>query len=179
MSAARFDPRADFALLRELFDEIDQWLARPREELLRVAPAVSGWNAEQHIAHVSLANELITRNLKSLIRGSGPLVLASGEPVPGALEILVSGTVPRGQAQAPRMVRPPETVERAYLVEWLAENRRGFAEAEAQLAELEAATSRIPHQVLGPLSAAQWVRFAAIHTRHHLAIARDVLAERS
>lgn len=178
MSAGALDPRADFALLRELHDEIDRWLARPREELLRVAPSVSGWNSEQHIAHVSLANELITRNLKSLVRGSGPLVLASGEPVPGALEILLSGTVPRGQAQAPRMVRPPEVVERAYLVEWLAANRQGFAEAEAQLEALERATCRIPHQVLGPLSAVQWVRFAAIHTRHHLAIARDVLAVR-
>jgi len=178
VSTGVLDPRADFALLHELHDEIDRWLARPREELLGAAPSVSGWNSEQHIAHVSLANELITRNLKSLIRGSGPLVLASGEPVPGALEILLSGTVPRGQAQAPRMVRPPDVVERAYLVEWLAENRRGFAEAEAQLDALEHATCRIPHQVLGPLSAVQWVRFAAIHTRHHLAIARDVLAAR-
>jgi hypothetical protein len=34
----------------------------------------------------------------------------------------------------------------------------------------------VPHQILGPLTAARWVRFAAMHTRHHLDIAREVLA---
>ena len=44
-----------------------------------------------------------------------------------------------------------------------------------QCAELEAAPARVPHQLLGPLSAALWVRFAATHTRHHVAIAREIL----
>ena len=29
----------------------------------------------------------------------------------------------------------------------------------------------IPHQALGPLSAAQWLRFARLQAEHHLAIA--------
>jgi hypothetical protein len=36
---------------------------------------------------------------------------------------------------------------------------------------------KIPHQVLGPLDAPQWLRFAAVHTRHHLGIAYEVLAQ--
>ena len=32
------------------------------------------------------------------------------------------------------------------------------------------------HQLLGPLSAALWVRFAAVHTRHHLLITREMLS---
>lgn len=176
---SEFDPQSEFAALRALYAEIAEWLARPVEELNRSAPNVSGWSAEQHLAHLSLANELVVRNLKSLLKGAGPFVVESGEPVPGALAILASGQVPRGQAQAPRIVRPPETVEREYLLEWIAGNERDFAELALRSAELAAARHKVPHQVLGPLTAAQWVRFASIHTRHHLAIAREVLAATS
>jgi hypothetical protein len=170
-----FEPRANLAALRSSYAEIARWLALPRERLHRVDVAVSGWNAEQHVVHVSLANELVGRNLKNLLKGSGMLVVDSGEPVDGALDILASGRIPRGQAQAPRIVRPPELVERAYLQEWLEGNRRDFAEAAERVDELERASKRIPHQVLGSLTAVQWVRFAAVHTEHHLAIARELL----
>jgi len=171
----RFDPRADLAQLDTLYAEIRSWLALPRERVLRVAPALSGWNAEQHVVHCSLANELVGRNLKNLLKGSGMLVVDTGEPIEGALEILASGCIPRGTAQAPRIVRPPELVERAYLLEWLDGNEREFAEAKRQLDLLLAAPKRIPHQILGPLTAVQWLRFAAIHTAHHMSIARELL----
>jgi hypothetical protein len=172
---ASFDPRADLAQLDALYTEIRAWLALPRERVLRVDPEISGWNAEQHVVHCSLANELVGRNLKSLLKGAGLLVVDTGEPVEGALEILASGRIPRGTAQAPRIVRPPELVERAYLLEWLEGNEREFAEARQRLDELVAAPKRIPHQILGPLTAVQWVRFAAVHTAHHMAIARELL----
>ncbi len=170
-----FEPRANLAALRSSYAEIERWLELPRERLHRVDSSVSGWNAEQHVVHVALANELVGRNLKNLLKGSGLLVVDSGEPVDGALEILASGRIPRGQAQAPRIVRPPELVERAYLLEWLEGNRRDFAEAAERVDELERATKRIPHQILGPLTAVLWVRFAAVHTEHHLAIARELV----
>lgn len=172
---SEFDPRANLAALRDSYAEIERWLALPREQLHRVDPAVSGWNAEQHVVHVALANELVGRNLRNLLKGSGLLVVDSGEPVEGAMEILASGRIPRGQAQAPRIVRPPDLVERAYLLEWLEGNRRDFAEAAERVDELERATKRIPHQILGPLTAVLWVRFAAVHTEHHLAIARELV----
>ncbi|MBM3991574.1 MAG: DinB family protein [Planctomycetes bacterium] len=169
------DPLADLTALGAAYAEIRAWLALPRERVLRVDPALSGWNVEQHVAHCSLANELVGRNLKSLLKGSGLLVVDTGEPVDGALEILASGRIPRGTAQAPRSVRPPPLVERAYLLEWLDGNEREFAEAKRQLDLLLAAPKRIPHQILGPLTAVQWLRFAAIHTAHHMSIARELL----
>ena len=175
-SAHVFDPESDFAALRELYDEIDALLALPPAELKRAAPAISGWSAEQHLAHIALANELVARNLASLVRGSGPFVVASGEPSPMVLELLSAGRFPRGRAQSPRMVVPPAEVEREYLLDWIAGNRRDFGGFAAQREQLAAASARVPHQLLGPLSAVMWVRFAAAHTRHHVAIAREVLS---
>jgi hypothetical protein len=171
-----FPPEREFAALRELYREIDALLARPPHELSRVAPSISAWSPEQHLAHLALANELIARNLASLAAGSGPLVIESGEPDPGVLAIFATGVIPRGRAQSPRMVVPPAQVERAFLVDWLAGNRRDFQALEPQCELLRAATGRVRHQTLGPLSATLWLRFAALHTLHHLAIAREIEA---
>ncbi len=168
-----FDPIADHAHLARLQELIERWLAEHEPALPRVAAGVSGWSAEQHLAHVALANELVLRNLKSLAKGSGLLVVEGGEPVPGALEILAGGRIPRGAAQSPRIVRPPAAVERALLLEWLADARRELAALDPHA--IRSTNQRIPHQILGPLDAPQWLRFGVVHSRHHLAIAREVL----
>lgn len=176
VSTTQFPLEPEFAALRACLFDIDGLLARPANDLQRIVPSVSGWSVEQQLAHVALANELVARNLASIAKGVGPLLVPTGEPPPEALAVLVAGKFPRGQAQAPRMVVPPREVERAYLLDWLAGNRRDFAALEGKIAELGASTLRVPHQLLGPLSASQWVRFAAVHTRHHIEIAHEILA---
>lgn len=171
-----FCPATELARLREDYCAIARLLERSGEGLSRIAVPVSGWSADQHLAHLALANELVCRNLRSLLRGSGALVQDEGEPSAESLAILQSGRFPRGAAQSPRMVRPPEQVRRDFLSDWLASNRLDFEELSARTGEIEAAQKRIPHQVLGPLTAVRWLRFAAMHTRHHLDIAREVLA---
>ena len=170
------DLAADFADLELALPRLRALADLPVEIGLRRRPEISGWSPLEHVAHVSLANELIVRNLDNLAAGTGILVVASGEPIPGALEMLESGKIPRGRAQSPRMVRPPATIDRALLDEWLATAEHGFRRLAADRSRLERAPGRIPHQLLGPLTAPWWVRFAAVHTRHHLAIA-DALLE--
>jgi hypothetical protein len=172
-SATVFDPASDLAALRALCDTIDRLLERAGAELLTVVPSVSGWSAEHHLAHVALANELVLRNLKSLAVGKGALVVRGGEAHPRALELLAEGRLPRGEAQAPRMVRPPEAVERELLLGWLADARRELATLDPRT--LVPTEHRVPHQLIGPLDAPQWARFAAVHTRHHLVIVREIL----
>ncbi|MBK7644744.1 MAG: DinB family protein [Planctomycetes bacterium] len=167
------DPAADHARLARLQAALDQWIEAAGELLARTTPAVSGWSAEQHLAHVALANELVLRNLKSLVAGKGALVVEGGEPKPGVREILESGRLPRGAAQAPRMVRPPETIERELMLGWLADARRELCALDPRA--IVSGTLRVPHQQLGPLDAPQWLRFGVAHTRHHLLIAREVL----
>lgn len=167
-----FDPAADLAELGALQQAIEELLALDPATLARVAPSVSAWSSEQHLAHIALANELVLRNLKSLAAGSGLLVTRGGEPDPRALAVLADGRLPRGQAQAPRMVRPPERVERELLTQWLTDGRNALAELDPRT--LLANEFKIPHQLLGPLDAPQWARFAVVHTRHHLEILREV-----
>lgn len=167
---------SEFASLDRSYREIERLLAAPAEAVQRVTPEISGWSVEQHIAHVSLANELVARNLRSLLKGAGPFVVESGEPPAEALEVLAAGVLPRGRAQAPRIVRPPEAVNREYLADWLAGNARDFAELRGKSTELAACVKKVPHQILGPLTTLEWVRFASTHTEHHLSIAREVLA---
>lgn len=159
-----------------VYRRIDDLLALPPQLAQGVAAHVSAWSIEHHLAHLALANELVARNLRSLLKGAGPFVVEGGEAHPEALAVLASGRFPRGRAQAPRMVRPPEKVERAYLVDWLDGNRRDFAELRQRSTELEACTQKVPHQIMGPLSAAQWVRFAAAHSAHHVEIANEIRA---
>jgi len=142
----------------------------------RVAPAISGWSALQHVAHVTLANELVLRNLKSLSKGSGLLVVVDAEQNPEALAILEHGQLTRGRAQSPRMVVPPKDIDLAAASEWLAQFQGDLASFAGAFDAATAPRCFIPHQVLGPLDLAQWTRFGVVHTRHHLSIARDVLA---
>lgn len=41
--------------------------------------------------------------------------------------------------------------------------------------EIESSESVVPHKLLGDFTAAIWVRFACIHTQHHLKIIFDIL----
>ena len=169
----------DFATLLAHLDESEALLGLHAATLALPIPALSAWSPEQHLAHLALANELVARNITSLVRGSGPLVVEAGEPPAEALAILASGRIPRGRSQSPRIVRPPEAVQRAYLIEWLAGNRREFLQHAGNADAVARAHKKVPHQVLGPLTASQWVRFAAMHTGHHLEIVRELLASRA
>ncbi|MBK8181211.1 MAG: DinB family protein [Planctomycetes bacterium] len=164
---------ADLAAACERLREVSR-LSAPLSTKQR--PEISGWCALEHVAHVALANELIVRNLESLSTGHGALLQAGGEPVPGALEMLAAGVIPRGRAQSPRMVRPPSRIDPLLLADWLATGEQGFARFAREVASLAQARGKIPHQLLGPLDAPQWVRFARVHTRHHLAIVEALLA---
>ncbi|HEX6883229.1 MAG TPA: DinB family protein [Planctomycetota bacterium] len=169
-----FDPVQDLADFARLQDELEALFRLEPAVAARVAPQVSGWSAEQHLAHVALANELVLRNLASLAAGKGVLLVHGAESNPAALAVLAAGTLPRGQAQAPRIVRPPERIDRTLLAQWLADARAALARLDPRA--LPAGEPKIPHQALGPLDAPQWARFAVVHTRHHLTIAREVLA---
>ena len=74
------------------------------------------------------------------------------------------------------MVTPDETVEPRFLEMELKGNREVLEGLEAIAEDIAGAPAWIPHQELGPLSAAHWLRFAALHARHHWAIVRDIRA---
>lgn len=165
--------------------EIDSWaracadvialLEGDAARLARRAEAVSGWSAVEHAAHLTLANELVLRNLRNLGKGSGMLVVPDAEQNEQALAILAGGTLPRG-ARSPRMVVPPLDIDVPTALEWARKHSSDLATFTGELESLPRPRCFVPHQVLGPLDLTQWARFARVHTHHHLAIARSVLA---
>ena len=171
----RFSPSAELAHLRRLNTELAELVEMDESLLVRPATSISGWTALQHAAHMMLANELVLRNLRNLVKGSGLFVVTEAQQSAEALSALERGDLRRGQAKAPRMVVPPADVDRATVAQWIAEIGRDLAAFEREL-PIDLPRAFVPHQILGPLDASEWARFGVVHTAHHLVIAREVLA---
>jgi DinB family protein len=137
-------------------------------------PSISAWSVAEHLYHVCLATDLALRNVASLVSGRGRHITSEGAPNDLALQVLTEGCYPRGESQAPRMVQPPSSVDLELLDQEVELLGQGLSRTDAILEQVADAPNRIPHQHLGQLNAAQWLRFARLHARHHLAIATDV-----
>ena len=170
------DPAKDLRGLRRFYERAEAILAWPREQLLFVAESVSLWSAGHHLFHIALANELALRNVRSLLERRGRLIRPFQSLEPLAVEVLRTGRHPRGVAKAPRMVVPPPQPDLGILAQLVAQNVTDLEALAPRLgsAELEAAPDTIPHQDLGDLTAAQWLRFCHAHGMHHLLIVRDI-----
>ena len=170
------EARADFQAYRDAAHDVERLLGGDPVLLERQVERISGWSPVQHAAHLTLANELVLKNILSLAKGSGMLVVTEAAQVPRALEVLASGKLPRGEAKSPRMVVPPLDIDVRVAREWAGKFTSDLEAIGAALDFERAPRCFIPHQTLGALDLAQWVRFGLLHTRHHLMIAREILA---
>ena len=71
-------------------------------------------------------------------------------------------------------MQPPDDVEDEFLANEMQLNRETLMRLSPDLAQVPDATGRIPHVFLGELNAAEWLRFARLHSEHHLAILKDI-----
>ena len=163
----------DLAGLERLTRRVESALELLPERLLAVRPG-SGWSPGQHLFHLSLANELSLKNAASLASGKGLLIRPRVALAPEVASILRRGRLPRG-AEAPRFVRPPPGVDLGLVREIASGVRVELARLGTEPARLADAPDGIPHQILGVLSAPEWVRFARMHTAHHLRILRGLV----
>jgi len=164
----------ELAGVERLSRRVERLLELPEQRLLRRDEARSGWSPAEHLFHLAFANEMSLKNAANLVAGKGKLIRPRAELVPQVADILRRGRLPRG-AEAPRFVRPPPSIDFDFLREIAAGVRASVARLAADPAAIEAAPDGIPHQILGVLSASQWVRFARIHSAHHLQIVRELL----
>ena len=72
-------------------------------------------------------------------------------------------------------MRPPPVVDLDLVREIALGVRQTLDRLGAATERIAAAPNGIPHQALGILSAGEWVRFARMHTAHHLAILRRLI----
>jgi hypothetical protein len=167
------DDAAELEQLTESLSELTGLRAHPGVHA--PAPAVSGWSIAQHLYHVALATDMALDNVRRIVHDAGAQVVHEGGLNEGALRMFAEGAIPRGAAEAPRMVRPAERVDPGLLEQELDRARAAVEDARPLLAAIPGATGRVRHPLLGELSAREWLRFASIHARHHLAIVRDIL----
>jgi len=78
--------------------------------------------------------------------------------------------LPRGKAQAPKKVLPPDII----LVDDLMSQLK-LAQKHIKRLKVLPKTSYFDHHVFGKLNKRQTLRFLETHTRHHLKIANEIL----
>jgi len=158
---------------RRALDDLDRAAADAASLPLR-APALSAWSVAQHVDHLAAANLLCLRAAAVLVEGTDDRILARGAPNVWGRLVLTFGHIPRGRGRAPQATVPAEEPDAATLAERLRPGREVLDALAADPDALAAARGRLPHPALGAFSAVQWVRFTAVHVRHHLAIAADL-----
>ncbi len=85
---------------------------------------------------------------------------------------LTAGYIPRGRAQSPDVVRPPEVILTEDIYVQLQEAR-----ANINTLNILDENTNFEHPYFGQLSKAQAIRFMEVHTKHHLKIVDDILED--
>ncbi len=152
--------------LQDQVTELRRLSALPDAQLFATCD-LSQWTPSEHVDHsVKVMSTIVGRLLDLNAERGRPFSFI------GRL-ILLFGWIPRGKGKSPARLRGARATR-----EELSTALDGLA---AQLARLDAtclATSRgpiVPHPLFGSLTPPQAVRFAAIHTKHHLKIVADLL----
>ena len=152
--------------LQEQVAELRRLSALPDAQLFATGDA-SQWSPCEHVDHsVKVMSSVITRLLDLNAERGRPFNFI------GRL-ILLFGWIPRGRGRAPTRLRGARATRE--------ELSAALDALAAQLSRLETAHLEpnrgpiVPHPVFGGLTPPQAVRFAAIHTKHHLKIVSDLL----
>lgn len=151
--------------IRELLEDEDVWSLR--------VPRISGWSCGEHGAHLVMVNQWIATGIE--VNLSSGVRHAYQGPSRAGRAVLESGSIPRGQVQSPPQVRP-EAADRVQCLSSLSAVVDAWRALHGRRLDLDRCPARFPHFALGFLTSSDWVRFAAIHSAHHLALVRDIRA---
>lgn len=135
--------------------------------------SVSAWSVGQQLAHVGIVVNLLASAIEGML--ANPDQDAGLEPNEMGMAVLTGGEIPRGRGQAPDMLTPKgdETPDVVQAVLMAAKPK--WEAFSGQVNEILNCTATFPHFALGNFTPAQWIRFNAIHTDHHLHIIRDII----
>ena len=134
----------------------------------RTAPSVSQWSIHQHVEHLALVVLRSADIIQRLNAGEGE---TGGRPKAVARLMLLSGQIPRGRGESPEFVLPGDAPDPGHVRSLIEGGRVALREAGPPRGD-----NRQDHPFLGAFTAKQWLRFAVVHTRHHLGIIRDIRA---
>ncbi len=143
--------------------------------LLRRADAISRWSVAQQLDHIVEAAKYCLNFASQVSHGEGEDAASAGKTKFIGRVILVTGWIPRGKGKAPQVVVPEDEPDLDRLANRLAGLRVECGALADRSLALDTAECVARHPLLGAFTACDWLRFAGVHTRHHLKIVRDIL----
>ena len=156
--------------MKALLDEIDRLAQEDPQQFALQRESVSKWSVAEQLDHaIRVCSAILLK------------VLEPSEIVPQKLNwigrlVLLAGYIPRGKGKSPKAFLPVPCSQQQL--------RQSVGETRALLDRVLAGRSSessdriVRHPLFGGLTAKEALVFANIHTRHHLAIVRDILAAR-
>lgn len=132
---------------------------------------MSGWSCGEQAGHLALVTNRIALGIEANL--AEPQRDTDGQWSEYTEGVLREGDFPRGVAQAPPRAdlsgRPKED-----FLPPLDDAERRWDTLQARAEEIVACPARFEHFALGYMTSSEWVRFCALHSAHHLAVARDI-----
>ena len=167
-----WDLAADLAKIEQQWAEVREILNDATRFELR-HPPTSAWGLGEQAGHSVITTLAIAKGVEGNL--AEPERDRDQERAAMAEALLRAGDFPRGRGTAPKALDPAgrSREDLAALVPPAVQAWSGLA---ARADALASCPARFRHVFFGYLTSAEWVRFCAIHTAHHLALVRDIEA---
>ncbi|MDE0960567.1 MAG: DinB family protein [Planctomycetota bacterium] len=165
------DP-ADLDRLIEELQKLAKWTT-DENRLAACSLPISRWSVSEQLDHLITVTMLNLKAIKILRLGRGQPP-SSGLNAAGKM-VLELGQIPLGAAQAPAYAQPTagrSAVELETLrlkVHLMCEDLIG------DYSRIDSSGQVLRHFAVGEMGARQWLRFALVHSRHHVAIVERIL----
>ena len=167
-----WDLAADLRKIDQQWAALREILEDPARALVR-RPVASEWNVGEHAGHAAIAAFGIARGIERSLA-----VPERDRDRPARAEagaILRAGILPRGVAKASERIDPVGR-NREEMLAVVAPAATAWTSLSARAGLISDCPARFEHFLLGHLTTAEWVRFCAMHTAHHLTIVREIEA---
>lgn len=177
MEAMKLEPmglESDLKKIEEQWDVLEQHI-RDAEHIKIRAGKVSRWSVGQQVMHCAMVVDFLGGQLKTLL--DNPDMGVNDELKPIREQMLQGGAIPRGRGQAPAPVAVHFQPSLEEIQAKVKEARANWDKIAKRKDEIAKSKAKYPHFAFGPMTPADWTRFTAIHTAHHLKIINDILAE--
>jgi len=171
------DSRADLDAVMAGLAKVEEYAA-DAEVVAHVDTPISKWSIGQHLHHVAISTSSMGMVVRGILKGRTEAVMPDPDQAAVARAIFETGQIPRGKGKAPEGAVPEDAPTGEEIQAAVQKARSRWSSLMDKHAELENSIGRLPHPLLGPLTAAEWVRFTAVHEEHHLHIIAEILAAR-
>lgn len=151
----------DPTVLKPLLQQVENYISERDKKNLEVSKVDVAWQLD----HILKVINRITETLEASNPNDYSLSVNATRTMS-----LTAGYIPRGRAQSPDVVKPPEVIITEDIYEQLVQARANIT----KLSELDD-NSNFEHPYFGQLNKLQAIRFIEVHTEHHLKIIRDIL----